>query len=227
MTPGECELEYYGPRLPNTYIKIIPHPHSINTDVTIIPLVSNNTSQAEKTFVPASESRPWAPFRTLADFEYTETAVTGLLSEDLVNKQLAGFNKNWSIGGTHLTLCTYKDMQESLVKAREYVIQVRGIFCCERQFKSHWQFKQAKVSAIYGGETLEFEFQYRDPWECVLNLIQDKSLASVSCWNSVRKIFCCGPDEEHIIDEPNTADAWWEVDVSHNSSLVNISSNLL
>jgi hypothetical protein len=76
------------------------------------------------------------------------------------------------------------------------------------------------VSEIYRGEDLEFEFQYRDPWEYILNLINDKSLASVSCWNSVRKIYCCGPKnlEDRIIDEPNTADAWWEVDVSTGGS---------
>lgn len=221
-TTGEHEYGPYGPHLPDTYIKIIPHPHSINTEATIVPLVSNNTSspssRAEKTFVPAPESRPWAPFRTLADFEYTETAVTGMLSGDLVNKQLAGFNDKWSIGGTHLTIRTYKDMQESLGKAREYGIQVSRSMqdpLLQTITESH-QFKQAKVSAIYRGEPLEFEFQYHDPWEYILNLIQDKSLASVSCWNSVRKIYCCGLDEERIIDEPNTADAWWEVDVSHN-----------
>lgn len=64
------------------------------------------------------------PFQTLADFEYTETAVKGLLSKDLVNKQLAGFNDKWSIGGSHLTIRTYKDMQDSLEKARAYGVQV-------------------------------------------------------------------------------------------------------
>ena len=96
--------------------------------MTIVPLTSSNTSpsssQAAKTYFPAPESRPWAPFRTLADFEYTETAVKGLLSKNLVDKQLAGFNGKWSIGGSHLTLRTYKDMQEYLAKAREYGVQV-------------------------------------------------------------------------------------------------------
>ena len=75
-------------------------------------------------FVPTPESHLWAPFRTLADFEYTETAVKGLLSEDLVNRQLVGFNEAWSIGGSHLTIHNYKDMQKSLAVAREFGIQV-------------------------------------------------------------------------------------------------------
>jgi hypothetical protein len=111
----------YGPHLPDVYIKIIPHPHSSNP-ATIIPLTSNDASAMN--FVPNHTSRPWAPFKTLADFEYTETAVKGLLSKDLVNKQLAGFNEGWSIGGSRLTIHNYKDMQRSLAKAREYGIQV-------------------------------------------------------------------------------------------------------
>ena len=63
----------------------------------------------------------------LADFEYTETAIKGLLSKDLVNRQLAGFNERWSMGGSHLTIHTYKDMHESLGKAREYGIQVSHV----------------------------------------------------------------------------------------------------
>ena len=116
-------VEIYGPHLPDTYIKIIPHPNSVDTVATIIPLTSSS-SQAATTFIPTPESRPWAPFRTLADFEYTETAVVGRLSENLVNRQLNGFCNKWSLGGSHLTIHTYKDMQKSLEKARDYGIKV-------------------------------------------------------------------------------------------------------
>jgi hypothetical protein len=72
---------------------------------------------------------------------------------------------------------------------------------------------------MYHGEHLEFEFEYRDPWEYILNLIHDLSLAPVSSWNSIQKFYCYRVDsgehvEERIIDEPNTADTWWEIDVS-------------
>ena len=102
--------------------------------MTIVPLsTSCNTSlpssQTAETYFPASqaESRPWAPFRSLADFEYTETAVKGLLSKDLVDKQLVGFHGKWSIGGTHLTLRNYNDMRDSLEKAREYGVKVSSM----------------------------------------------------------------------------------------------------
>ena len=85
------------------------------------------------------------------------------------------------------------------------------------------------MSATYRGQLLEFEFQYRDPQEYILNLIHNKSLASVSCWNSVRKIYCCSREdlEERIIDEPNTADTWWEVDVSSSQSENELTEELI
>lgn len=68
--------------------------------------------------------QPWAPFKNLADFEYTETAVLGLLPKWLVDKQLAGFNSNWAIEGSRLTIKNYADMDKALLKARKYFVQV-------------------------------------------------------------------------------------------------------
>ena len=36
----------------------------------------------------------------------------------------------------------------------------------------------------------------------------------MSMWTSVRKYYCSGCFEDQIYDEPNTADTWWNVDVS-------------
>ncbi len=107
----------------NAYIKIIPHLNSVNIIATIIPLTSS-TSKTVTTFVPTPESQSWVPFQTLADFKYTETAVASQLSEKLINKQLNRFCNKWLIGGSHLTIHTYNNMQKSLEKAREYGIKV-------------------------------------------------------------------------------------------------------
>ncbi|KAJ3488350.1 hypothetical protein NLJ89_g11626 [Agrocybe chaxingu] len=138
---------------------------------------------------------PWAPFCTLSDFEYTETAVTGLLSKKVVSKQLKGINSTWAVG-SHLTIKNYKDMAAALTKARMYIVQ----------------FKRETVSASYRGKIYEFEFEYRDPWEWILALIRDESLAPMSMWNSVKKFHGSKGHEERIFDEPNTADTWWNVD---------------
>lgn len=67
--------------------------------------------------------RPWAPFVNLADFEYTETAVNGLLSKKIVDRQLAGFNSTWAIG-SHLSIRNSKDMEASLAMACNYIVKV-------------------------------------------------------------------------------------------------------
>jgi hypothetical protein len=125
----EPPLTFHGPSLPDSYIKIIPHPHSLVLTPVIIPLsfstmlnASTSLHTQKHEYIPHLVDRPWAPFLTLEDFEYTETAVTGLLSKDLVNKQLSGFNSQWEIGGSCLTLHSYNDM--ALQQARRYVVQV-------------------------------------------------------------------------------------------------------
>lgn len=91
----------------------------------IIPLTSPRTVGPSKTsaITETTIEHPWAPFHNLADFEYIETAVNGLLSKVLVDKQLAGFNSVWSIG-SHLSVRNNKDMEASLAMACEYIIQV-------------------------------------------------------------------------------------------------------
>ena len=121
-------LASYGPQLPEEYIKIIPHPHSLDSTTVIIPLSSPMAIPAKATnnilTNRINAERPWAPFLTLADFEYTETAVNGLLSKKTVDKQLSGFNSTWAIGGSHLSIQNSKDMEAALAMACEYIVKV-------------------------------------------------------------------------------------------------------
>lgn len=80
------------------------------------------------------------------------------------------------------------------------------------------QFKCEEVSAEFDGKVYNFKFQYRDPWDYISSLVNDESLMSVHMWNSVKKYYCEGDFEEQIFDEPNTAETWWNVDVSLYSS---------
>ncbi|KAF8798516.1 hypothetical protein BYT27DRAFT_7122910 [Phlegmacium glaucopus] len=194
-------IDMFGPLLPREYIKIIPHPHSPNPTAKIIVLNTLNSESAFHsgcpTYMPQPEPRLWAPFENLADFEYTETAILGLLPKWIIDKQLAGLNSNWA-EGSRLTIKNFTEMDKVLSKARKYFVQ----------------FKSDRVTAIYLGKVYEFTFKYRDPWEWILSVIQDESLAPMAMWNAVRKYYCSGDFEERIYDEPNTADTWWNVDVS-------------
>jgi len=113
--------------LPQEYIKIIPHPHTHNPSIRIIPL---SASEEIPAFQPKPDICPWAPFKNLADFEYTKTAIKGLLSKKLVNTQLARINSTWAVGSL-LSIKSHKDIEEVLSKARKYFVQVRScILCC-------------------------------------------------------------------------------------------------
>jgi hypothetical protein len=115
----------FGPHLPAEYIKIIPHPHSPNLSTKIIALNAWNPAcqSLHPSYMPQLEPCPWAPFENLADFEYTETAVLGLLPKWIINKQLTGFNSNWA-DGSHLTIKNFTEMDKVLSKARKYFVQV-------------------------------------------------------------------------------------------------------
>ncbi len=114
----------YGPQLPEEYIKIIPHPHSLDPTTIIVPLNTPGSVPGKTlAFSTSNIERPWAPFLSLADFEYTETAVNGLLSKKIIDKQLAGFNSTWAIG-SHLTIQNSKDMEDVLTMACDYIVKV-------------------------------------------------------------------------------------------------------
>ena len=73
--------------------------------------------------MPCPKPRPWAPFKNLADFEYTETAILGLLPRWIIDKQLAGFNSSWA-KESRLTIKNFTEMDKVLLKARKYFVQV-------------------------------------------------------------------------------------------------------
>ena len=91
----------------------------------IIPLVGSfPTKSNAAAYVPQPENRPWAPFRTLEDFEVTELAMTSLMRRSAINTLLAGVTGKWSNGNSAVTLKKYSDMDAVLSKARKYVVQV-------------------------------------------------------------------------------------------------------
>jgi hypothetical protein len=106
---------------PQEYLKIVPHPHSRNPTTQIILL--STSSKETLAFQPKPSVCPWAPFKNIVDFEYTETAIKGLLSKELVNTQLARINSTWAVGG-FLSIKSHRDMEKIFSKACTYFVQV-------------------------------------------------------------------------------------------------------
>ncbi len=117
---------HYGPHLPEAFLKVVPHPRSMNQISLIIPLVGNSQANSSAiSYIPPPDDRPWAPFRTLEDFEVTEIAVTSLMPRTTINKLLTGVTGKWSDGKCRVTLKKYSDMDAVMFKARKYIVQVR------------------------------------------------------------------------------------------------------
>jgi hypothetical protein len=131
MTPGRDAAPNVSPELEpgyTMYIKIVHHPHSGSKEPDIIPLQGDHIQAFEDhPSVPQAMLKPWAPFRSRADFEYIETAVQGLLNEDIVNKQLYGLHNGWAEKSS-ITLRSYADVERSLAAARQYGIGASRIF---------------------------------------------------------------------------------------------------
>lgn len=61
---------------------------------------------------------PWLPFRTRQDFEYTSSAVRGVIPSKVVDEQLHGMHNGWS-EKSRITLRNSADMKAVLAAARE------------------------------------------------------------------------------------------------------------
>lgn len=123
-----------SPSVPNgLYIKLVPHPHSgIHAGAQYITLEAEPIASAAVPSVPPRQqycnSKPWAPFLTLSDFQYTKTAVHSVMSKDAINEQLAGIHGPWSTQGSTLTIKNYKDMRRCLDAARKFTTEVGTSF---------------------------------------------------------------------------------------------------
>lgn len=69
----------------------------------------------------------------------------------------------------------------------------------------------------YKNEPQKFDIQIREPWDWVMEIIKSESLCPKISWDAERRYRWDGSLWERIIDEPWTADAWWDAQVSSNS----------
>lgn len=105
------------------YIEIQYHPHS-HLPNTIISLDSSSVSKTSlhTASSPTRTSRkPWAPFPSLADFEWAETMY--MASRDAQDRQLEGMHSGKWCQGSKLMIKKSADLQRYLEKARHYVVE--------------------------------------------------------------------------------------------------------
>ncbi|KZV97954.1 hypothetical protein EXIGLDRAFT_810450, partial [Exidia glandulosa HHB12029] len=183
------------PNVPRAYIKIVHHPHS-GRPPDIIPLDDDVPTPAQPESVDATtrSDRPWAPFRSRADFEFAESAINDKLPRRTINVHLQGMHAGWSRDGSNISFETYEDLRRSLDAARDFVTD----------------FQEGSVTARFDGKDYTHRFYYRDIWEWTKRAAADPELSKTHNWHAYKKYYCEGDYEERIIDDLCSADEWWD-----------------
>ncbi|KAJ6548779.1 hypothetical protein B0H19DRAFT_1299816 [Mycena capillaripes] len=195
--------------LPSHYILTVPHPH-LGLPATIIPLDRPTLPKTTRTFATGiNPSKPFAPFRCYADYDFTSNCVRHAKSKKQIQEELDALHGGKWAGECKLTIHTVKDMEASLDAA-----------CAT----NNTQFERTTICVDFDGETdrfrrvYEVEIDFRDPWKVIQEWVCDETLAAHSTWFSVRKYYCRGGSEvehqEELFDEPWTGYTWRKVDDS-------------
>lgn len=176
---------------PELYIEVIHYPHSRKPTSTIIPLDNTQTGalNEDSSCLPLTvTAKPWAPFWTWTDFEFTEEIVTQGFHSKTISKLLAGFNGCWA-PESYITIKNYSDYKDSLAAASIFGVQVNLSQCYlfHNIFKPLSQFKEGEITHIFWGHEYKFQFQYQDPWEWILQVVTDPTLAGLIIWHPVEK----------------------------------------
>ncbi|KAJ7125530.1 hypothetical protein C8R43DRAFT_1146762, partial [Mycena crocata] len=173
------------------------HPHS-GKGRTIIPLDSTQSHSGESTstrvkrqLVPAGRP-PWAPFPSRADFEWAETMY--MASNATIATQLKGMHSNWC-SNSNLMIKSVDDLRKYLDRAKHYVVP----------------FRELEFDEIFEGEIWHFMFCYRNPWDWLLDLVSDPTLADEIVWYPSRKYLVVDGNRQRLRDEPYNSDRWWEM----------------
>ncbi|KIJ35457.1 hypothetical protein M422DRAFT_180706 [Sphaerobolus stellatus SS14] len=184
-----------------SHIEVIHHPHSGNMTSAIIPIdissedhPTTSRNSMRRKFNNYNEAKPWAPFRKRADFEFARTAVTKAFDRETVETLIEGFRGRWA-SKTEITFHNFADYQKSLEAARNFGIR----------------FQSGEVAHMFKGKLRVFKFEYRDPWQWLLDIVTDPMLSESIMWYPVEKYLHHNGRICRIYDELNTGSRWWNI----------------
>ncbi|KAJ7430758.1 hypothetical protein B0H11DRAFT_2390246, partial [Mycena galericulata] len=73
------------------------------------------------------------------------------------------------------------------------------------------KFREREFEETFEGELWHFKFFYRDPWDWLLDLVSDPTLADEIVWYPSRKYLVVDGNRQRLRDEPYNSDKWWEM----------------
>ncbi|KAF8521919.1 hypothetical protein BU17DRAFT_87479 [Hysterangium stoloniferum] len=184
------------------YIMVVHHPHSGLPDDFIYHDANTPTPSTGEALLHVHRhqmGQPWAPFRTRADFEFAQLNVDAGLSAEFTKRMLKGVTGSWvDPGHGKVTFSSLDDYKAGLEAARNWVPE----------------FKKSSVSEVYDGKEYTFDFYYHDPWQWILSLVTDATLAKHLIQYPVKKYLHDDNIVTQLYDDIDSGESWWNIQVN-------------
>ncbi|KDR65883.1 hypothetical protein GALMADRAFT_81379 [Galerina marginata CBS 339.88] len=160
-----------------------------------------NGTGSDSMLLPESvrSKQPWRPFRTRSDFEVAEVMLSAHMNQKQIEATIQLFNRvkgeGPGITGSDFTLVNAADLLLIWDQAR----QAHGS-----------AFQKCSLKIPYKNRELEYTVWLLPLWDWCTELLLDTSLIYKFHWDAER-IYKYNDEGkfERIIDEPWTADSWW------------------
>ncbi|KAF9235747.1 hypothetical protein BU15DRAFT_77676 [Melanogaster broomeanus] len=172
-------------------IKVQYHPRS-GRDQQVHRFSDYKRDQASNKPSPVCDQEPWKPFRSRLDFEIAELALHASLNKDETNRLISLVHR--AAGGSELfSLMNYKEVSETWSQS-------------SHRFTP---FEQTIISVPYRKEERCFEVHFRPLWDWATGLLSDPHVGPHAVFDAEQLYKYNGHQFERFIDEPWTADAFW------------------
>jgi hypothetical protein len=169
---------------------------------------------------PVDGSRPWRPFRTKLDFELAEVMLDAHMNGAQTERLLSLIHQA-VLDPESFTLANLKDLSHIWDMARETrtdkvfsKLHSCIILVDPAPYQPISKFEKRTISVQYKDEELNYDVYVRPLWSWCKELLLDGEIATQLVWDAQRLYRWTGERFERFIDEPWTADAWWNFQVT-------------
>ncbi|KAK7454067.1 hypothetical protein VKT23_011580 [Stygiomarasmius scandens] len=176
-------------------IKTIYHPAS-GKQTKIQRFKEYQTSHEEMHYT-SPDTKPWSPFRSRTDFEVAELALSASMNKEQTTK-LIELLHHVAYGHDKFTIQNETDLKKTWELASEKTTK----------------FVKDEITVPYRDDPQRFEVLYRPLWEWLEELLSTKELVSKMEWDAKQLYKFNGQEWCRFIDEPWTADKWWNIQSS-------------
>ncbi|KAK7001215.1 hypothetical protein R3P38DRAFT_2796233 [Favolaschia claudopus] len=188
-------------RLPEKFIYVRHHRNAEKPLPEIIPLESSPETQGPLDHGTSKHpgDRPFAPFRTFADYKFASRAIKRRMPKNDIDEDLRDMHGGVYSTDSFVTFRNHRDLNRSRVAAR----------------LTNVAFQTESFVVDFKGRRYNIDVEFRDPWKLMKRWICDESLASVSTWYSQEKFLCLNGEIDFsnpLYDEPWTGTMWREID---------------